>query len=319
MKEKLSPGMRRITLRQLRTFAAVARTGTISGAARELNVTPPAVSLQLRELEASAGIPLIERTDVGMQPTAGGREILAAAKSIDSLLTECAEALETLAGTSGGRVTVGAVSTAKYFVPHALAVFAKAHPRVEVRLQVGNRRETIAALAGYDLDFAVMGRPPEDFAVDRAVIGDHPHVIIGPPDHPFATRKRVPLAELARETFLLREPGSGTRMLMSRLFGRAELNPNLGMEMGSNETIKQAVMAGLGIALISAHTIAAEVADGRLVVLDAEGLPMVRQWFVVKRREKRLLPAAQALWAFLAKGSEFLPTLPENKTKRHRR
>jgi LysR family transcriptional regulator for metE and metH len=106
---------------------------------------------------------------------------------------------------------------------------------------------------------------------------------------------------------------------MSRLFGRAELNPNLGMEMGSNETIKQAVMAGLGIALISAHTIAAEVADGRLVVLDAEGLPMVRQWFVVKRREKRLLPAAQALWAFLAKGSEFLPTLPENKTKRHRR
>jgi LysR family transcriptional regulator for metE and metH len=243
-----------------------------------------------------------------VRPTEGGRELLAAGARIEAALGECGEALEALAGMDGGRVSVGVVSTAKYFAPRALAAFAKAHPNVEIRLQVGNRAETISALRSFDLDFAVTGRPPGDFEVEKDVIGDHPHIIVGPPDHALARRKRIALADLGKEAFLVREQGSGTRLLMQRLFAEAGLSPEIGMEIGSNETIKQAVMAGLGIAFISAHTVSAEIEDGRLAALNVNGLPVVRQWFVVKQREKRLLPAAQALWSFLAtSGVRFLP------------
>lgn len=310
MKEKLSPNIRRVTLKQLRVLSAVVRAGTLSSAAHALNVTAPAVALQMRLIEEAAGVPLVERTEEGLRATDGGREVLAAAVRVEAALTDCGEALEALSGVNGGRVSVGVVSTAKYFAPRALAGFAKAHPNVEMRLQVGNREEAIAALRNYGLDFAVMGRPPENFDVESAVIGKHPHIIIGPPDHPLARRKRIALADLAGETFLLREQGSGTRLLMHRLFSEARLTPTLGMEIGSNETIKQAVMAGLGVALISAHTVSAELKDGRLIAFNVSGLPMMRQWFVVKRRQKRLLPAAKALWDFLAtSGAEFLPDI----------
>jgi DNA-binding transcriptional LysR family regulator len=309
MKEKLSTVMERVTLKQLRALEAATRTGSVSAAARVLHVTPPAVSLQLRLLAETAGLPLVERAGHSLRPTAAGTELLAAAKRIEAALVECGDALRALSGLKGGHAAVGAVSTAKYFAPHVLAAFAKAHPNIDVRLQVGNRQEIVAALGGYELDFAVMGRAPRDFKVEQAVIGDHPHIIVGPPDHPLIGRARLSLADLADETYLLRESGSGTRLLMERLFTKAGLDPKLGMEIGSNETIKQAVMAGLGIALLSAHTVSAEIADGRLAAFDIEGLPVVRQWFVVRRREKVLLPAAQALWDFLStSGAQFLPT-----------
>lgn len=308
MKEKLNHEFRRATLRQLRALAAVVRIGTTKGAAEALNVTPPAITLQMQQLEAIVGLPLIERTTRGVQPTQAGEEMLGAIHRIEALLADSAEAVQVLRGLEGGRVVVGVISTAKYFAPRALATFAQQHPGVEMRLAVGNRQETIAGLAGFDLDFAVMGRPPQDFEVEQAVIGDHPHVIIASRDHPLATRRKLSLGEIAHERFLLREPGSGTRSLVQRLFDDADLSFNVGMEIGSNETIKQAVMAGLGIALISAHTTAAEVGDHRLAVLDVMGLPIVRQWFVVKHHEKRLLPAAQKLWDYLASSAkDFLP------------
>lgn len=311
MEEKLPHPMRRVTLKQLRALEAVTRLGSISAAARMLHVTPPAVRLQLSLLERAAGVPVLERTTEGQRATTAGQEFLAAITRIDAALAECGEALQTLSGTDCGHAAVGVVSTAKYFAPRALAAFTKAHPNVDVRLMVGNRQDMITALAGYDLDFAVMGRPPEDIKVEQAVIGDHPHIIIGPPDHPLADRPQLSLTDFASDRFLLRESGSGTRLLMERLFAEAGLSPNLGMEIGSNETIKQAVIAGLGIALISAHTVSAETADGRLVAFDVQGLPVIRQWFVVKRRDKRVLPAAQALWDFLAdSGREYLPGIP---------
>jgi LysR family transcriptional regulator for metE and metH len=315
---------RRTSLRQLRALGAVARTGNVTAAAEQLAVTPPAVAQQLRLLEdALGGVPLIERTPAGARPTDAGREALTALGRIEAALADCAAAIESLRGMEGGRVAVGVISTAKYFAPFALAAFQRAHPRVEMRVLVGNRQEMLAALGGFELDVAVMGRPPQDFPVERAVIGDHPHVIIAPPGHPLARRgrRRVKLPDVARETFLLREPGSGTRDLMRRLFGAADLAGGPRIEIGSNETIKQAVMAGMGVALLSAHTIAAEVADGRLTVLEVEGLPVVRQWFVVRRSEKRLLPAAQALWDHLARsGAQFLPRTgaPAPRAKRAR-
>lgn len=308
--------MHRVTLKQLRALSAVMRTGTVSAAAKALHVTPPAISLRLRQLEENAQMPLFERTDSGLRATDAGHEILSATQRIEAALSECGEAIEMLRGIEGGRVSVGVISTAKYFAPRVLAAFAKDHPKVEMRLQIGNRAEMIGALRNYDLDLAITGRPPEDFDVDKAVIGDHPHIIIGPPDHSLSRRKRLAFADLADETFLLREEGSGTRLLMQRLFSDAGLNPNLGMEIGSNETVKQAVMAGLGIALISAHTVFAEIRDGRLVAFDVVGLPVIRQWFVVKRKDRRLLPAAQAIWSFLAdSGAEYLPDLLFTKPK----
>jgi DNA-binding transcriptional LysR family regulator len=308
MKEKFKSDIPRITLKQLRALDATLRTGTISAAAQELSVTPPAVTMQMRLLEEAAGLPLVERTKSGLRPTDAGRIVLDAAHRCEAALEACGESLQALKGAGGGRVAVGVVSTAKYFAPRALAAFARAHPEVEMRLSVGNRSETIEALRNYELDFAVMGRPPDGFAVERAVVGDHPHIIVAPPDHPMAGRRNIAIKDLVNETFLLREEGSGTRLLMQRLFAEVGLDPNVGMEIGSNETIKQAVIAGLGVALLSAHTVASELRDGRLAQLDVEGLPVVRQWFVVRRRDKQLLPASQALWDFMAtSGARYLP------------
>lgn len=300
--------MQRITLKQLRTLTAVVRHGTMAAAAESLHITAPAVTIQMRQLEEAAGLPLLDRTAEGFRPTEAGREVLEAAARIERALAECGEALAEMRDLQTGRVSVAVVSTAKYFAPQALAAFARERPKIAIRILVGNRGDTIAALESYEADIAIMGRPPENLQVEAMTIGPHPHVIVAPPDHPKARMRSIRPAALADETFLLREPGSGTRILMETLFADTGVTPRIGMEIGSNETIKQAVMAGLGIALISAHTVAVELRDGRLVALPVEGLPIVRQWFVVKRSDKRLLPAARALRDFLVeKGRTFLP------------
>jgi len=312
--------MRHVTIRQLRTFSEVLRCGSFAGAAQALHLTPPAVTLQMKELESAAGLPLMERSGAKLEATAAGIEVANAAQRVELAISECADAIGALRGLKGGRVAIGVVSTAKYFAPHALGAFSRAFPSVEIRLEVGNRSSIIAALEANTLDLALTGRPPEHLEVDRAPIGEHPHVIVVRPDHPRARGKRLPASVLAEETFLVREPGSGTRNLMERFFAESRVSPRIGMEMASNETIKQAVMAGLGIAFLSAHTVAAELADGRLVMLDLAGLPVVRQWFIVRLMRRRLLPAAQALRQFLIdEGEQFLPALPQNKISKRAR
>ncbi|HET9020008.1 MAG TPA: LysR family transcriptional regulator [Acetobacteraceae bacterium] len=300
--------LRNVTLRQLRVLAAVGRTASVTRAAALLHVTPPAVTLQLQALEVEAGLPLVERGPGGMTLTRAGQEVAEAAARIEATLADCDALLAALSGAERGTVSAGVTSTAKYFAPRALAAFARAHPALELRLSVGNRAETIAGLRDHMLDLAVMGRPPGDLAVDATPIGPHPHVIVAEPSHPLATLRGIAPAELAEETFLVREPGSGTRSLMERFFAEHGLFPRIGMEIGSNETIKQAVMAGLGIAFLSAHTLDLEVESRRLVVLDVEGLPIIRHWYAVTMAERRLTPAAQLLRQFLAEeGARFLP------------
>lgn len=299
--------MRNATLKQLRAVAAIVETGSVTGAAKKLNVTPPAVTMQVQLLEQHLGLPLLDRAGERFQPSAAGREVLAAVARIEQAMADCGAALDAMKGLRSGRVSVGLVSTAKYFVPAALGAFTRTHPGIDVALSVGNREEIIAGLRSDAIDVAIMGRPPLDIEVDKTLIGDHPHVLIAPSDHPLLGRRIAPAA-LASATFMSREPGSGTRGLMERFFQQSGIEPRIAMEIDSNETIKQAVMAGLGLAFISAHTIAAEVADGRLAVLDVEGLPEVRKWFVVKRSAKRLTPPAAALTEFLSRrGAEFLP------------
>jgi LysR family transcriptional regulator, low CO2-responsive transcriptional regulator len=308
MKEKFNDLPRAATLKQLRAFAAVIRHGTYTAAAEKLFVTPPAVSIQLGLLEDLAGLPLFERVGETYRATGAGEELMVAVRTIEEALSECGEAIDRLKGTEGGQVRVGIVSTAKYFAPRALARFAHENPAIDVRLSIGNRQETIDAIDKHEIDFAVMGRSPEEFAVAAEIFGDHPHIIIGPPDHPLAGVRNIPIKKLADEKFLSREVGSGTRNLTNKLFQGVGIEPVISMEIGSNETIKQAVMAGLGVALISGHTVAVELADGRLTCLDIKGMPLVRNWSLVRREEKRMLPAAQALWDFMiAEGEGFLP------------
>ncbi len=309
MKDKLKEYCTRdITLKQLRVMAAIARTGKITTAANELGVTPPAVTLQLKLLEESAGLALFDRTRQGLILTEAGKFMLAVEVRIEAALAECCATFEEMKGLSRGRVSVGANSTAKYFAPRALAAFGTAHPSIDVALRVGNREETIAALSRLELDMAIMGTPPEGLDVEQKVIGDHPLVFIAPLGHRLAGEARIPLSALSEEKVLLREAGSGTRTVLERLCTQLGVELKGGTEFGSNETIKQAVMAGLGIAFISAHTVAAEVSAGWLNVLPVEGTPLIRKWYAVRAREKHLLPAASAMWEFLvSKGSGYLP------------
>jgi LysR family transcriptional regulator, low CO2-responsive transcriptional regulator len=304
--------LRNVTIRQLRALAALAEGGSVTAASGRLGLTQPAVTQQLRLLQDQTNLSLIQRTGDGMLLTDAGREVLELTKRIEAAIKACQESLDMMAGCTGGSVSIGAVSTAKYFVPYAIAAFSERHPKVGIKLTIGNREEVRHEMRGYDLDFAIMGRPPEDVDVEAHLIGNHPHVIVAARNHWLAKDSGLAVVDLSHETFLTRERGSGTRTLMEALFAAAELQPNIGMEMSSNETIKQAVIAGLGIAFISAHTVAAELEDGRMVVLDVGGLPVIRQWFVVRRRDKVLLPPARALLDFLSsEGGKFLPALPE--------
>lgn len=302
--------MRNVTLKQLRVFAAVVRTGSVTGAAQRLNVSPPAVTLQMQLLQSQVGLPLVERSSSGTTPTDAGRELLAAVERIEAILADCGAVLAALAGTERGTASVGVVSTAKYFAPRALAAFARAHPGIDLRITVGNRADIISGLRHYEIDVAVMGRPPEELDVAATVIGDHPHVIVAPPDHPLARCSAIEPKLLEAETFLVREPGSGTRSLMERFFARLDIAPRIGMQIGSNETIKQAVIAGLGIAFISGHTVEAEVGTSRLVILNVKGLPITRQWYIVHLRQRQLMPAASAIRTFFAnEGRRYLPKI----------
>ena len=308
MKEKLYPWLRQLTLKQMRGFEAVVNAGSVSSAAKTLHLTPPAVSLQLRDLEQATGIPLLERGESGLVPTLAGRELFDMTQEIHEVMARFAENITEMKGIDHGVVSVGVVSTARYFAPMVLAEFMRIYQDIKIQLQVGNRDATMEKLESMELDFAITGLPPDHFEVKKEFISNHPQIIIAPPDHPLANRSRISLSELKDETFLLREMGSGTRSVTDKLFSRVKGLPKSGLEFGSNETIKQAVMAGMGIAVISAHTVAAELKEKRLVALDVKGTPINRKWFVVKHANKRFLPSAEALWNFVARnGKHYLP------------
>jgi LysR family transcriptional regulator, low CO2-responsive transcriptional regulator len=291
--------MRRLTLKQLQTVRAVAQSGTIATAADILNVTPAALTARIKLLESDVGLAFFDRAGGRLRLTDAGQEVVNTTVRMEMLLVELGNTLAALRGRQTGHVSVGAVSTAKYIVPGLIAAFSAANPRIDLSLAIGNRHETIRQLRDFAIDIVLMGQPPTDFPVISQPVGDHPQVVIAPLNHPLAGRAAIAKEELAGENFILREEGSGTRNLFDFFFSDLPTSrPRIKYELGSNETVKQAVIAGLGLSLISAHTIEAELASGRLAILDVVGLPIVRQWFLVRRANWTPTPVAEAFWEF---------------------
>lgn len=291
--------MRRLTLKQLQTVRAVAQSGTIATAADMLKVTPAALTARIKLLESDVGLTFFERAGGRLRVTDAGQEVVNTTIRMEMLLVELGNTLATLKGKHAGHVAVGAVSTAKYFAPRLIAGYSKANPRVDVSLSIGNRLETVKQLRDYTIDIALMGQPPVDFPVVSEEIGEHPQVVIAPLDHALVGQSGITREMLAKEVFILREEGSGTRGVFDYFFGDVPTGrPRIKFEMGSNETIKQGVMAGLGLSLISAHTIEAEMALGRLAVLDVVGLPIIRHWFLVRRANWSPTPVGEAFWDY---------------------
>ncbi len=303
--------MRNLTLRQLRAVLAVNRLGKINLAAAEIGLTGPAVTLQIQQAEAEAGVALFDRSSEGFKPTDAGVAVVQASLAIEERLGQLADELAAVAGGHRGTLRLGAVSTAKYFAPQLVAAFMAESPGVEVEMLVGNRATTIEAIATRQVDVALMGRPPRHVPVQPTLIGEHPLVIIASPDHPLAAKRRISKDRIAQETLLVREQGSGTRISLELFLGDMPGRlDNLGMEFSSNETIKQAVMARLGVGFISAHTIAMEVELGRLIILDVVDTPVRRQWFAVSRTDRTDSPTMIAFKDFVVRrGRDFLPPL----------
>lgn len=297
--------MRNATMRQLRVFAAVARHLSFGKAAEELHLTPPAVSMQIKELEQLVGLPLFDRGGRSVALTMTGEYLLVYVRKILATLKDADDALARFRGLQTGRLTIGMVSTAKYFVPRLMARFRAEHPGVEVRLEVGgNREQLVGLLQANEVDLAIMGRPPREMATRAEPFAVHPHVIVTPRDHPLIRVGHAPPAALGDYEFLIREPGSGTRAAMEKFFADHRLTPRVAMEMSSNETIKQAVMAGMGISFLSLHTIGIELKAGLIAVADIDGLPLLKRWYIVSALARTLSPAAEAFRYFMLEEAE---------------
>ena len=299
--------MKNSTFRQLRVFSEVARHLSFSKAAQALHLTPPAVTMQIKELEGHVGMPLFQRQGRQVALTTPGEYMLVFARRMLSTLKDAEDTAARLQRLDIGTLTIGMVSTAEYFLPRLLAEFRREHTGIEVRLAVGNREELVGMLRTNEVDIAIMGRPPRELATRAEPFAAHPHVFVGPPDHPLVALGRQSVEALRPYPFILREEGSGTRAAMEKFFESVHAEPRVAMEMASNETIKQAVMAGMGLSFLSLHTVGLELDNGLIAVLDVEGAPVVRAWNVVHMLSKLLSPAAEAFRYFvLERGEGFL-------------
>lgn len=288
-----------LTLRQLKVFESVARNLSFTRAAEELHLSQPAVSMQVRQLEEAAGLPLFEQIGKKIYLTGAGEELYRYSREINLKLAEAESVLEEMKGMQRGRLVVSMVSNANYFIPRLLSVFCQRHPGITVNLDVANREKLLKQLADNEMDIGIMGQPPQEAELMAESFLENPLVVIAAPSHPLAREKNIPVERLEGETFLLREKGSGTRIAMERIFAQHGIAPPQGMEMSTTEAVKQAVAAGMGLAVVSLYTVELEVETQRLAVLDVEDFPIPRHWYAVYRKGKRLSAVAQAFHDFL--------------------
>jgi len=305
--------MRHSTLRQLEVFEAIARLGSFTRAAEELFLTQPTVSMQIKKLTEAVGLPLFEQVGKKIYLTDAGRELYQTSRGIFEHLTRFEMLIADMKGLKQGTLRLAVVTTAKYFAPRLLGPFCQRHPGVEVSLKVSNRERILERLADNQDDLCILGQPPEEIDAIAEPFLENPLVVLAPSNHALVGKKKIPLARLAEEPFLLREAGSGTRMAVERQFAEHGLKMKVRMELGSNEAIKQAIVGGLGVSVLSRHTLALDAPMGQLAVLDVEGFPIERHWYVAYPAGKQLSVVARAFLDYLKQA----PTLTADVLSQH--
>ena len=303
--------MKNFTFRQLKLLEAVARNSSFTRASEELHLTQPAVSTQIKQLEEEVGTPLFEQLGKKIFLTAAGREMYEFSRTIAQQFTDIRTVLEEMKGIQRGSLNISVTSTAKYFAPYLLAAFCKKHAGITVNLNVTNREIILRELTDNIPDMAIMGSPPTGMPLVANSFMRNPLVVIAPPDHPLIGSGRIPLHKLLEETFIVRERGSGTRNAIEHFLEERGQTMNTTMEMSRNEAIKHAVMAGLGLGIVSIHTLEMEFKLGRLALLNVEGFPILKDWYVVHREGKRFSAAAQAFKEFVLTEGTKLITVPQ--------
>lgn len=287
------------TLKQIQTFIEVARERSVSKAAERLFVTQPAVSMQIKQLEDTFGLALIEPSGRNIRLTHAGEEFLTHAIGAIGQFKDLEASMAEHVGNKKGRIDLAIVSTAKYFVPMLLVRFSKLLPDIEVKLRIDNRENILGMLSRNEVDLVMMGRAPSTLECEATAFATNPQGFVCAPDHPLSRRKRAAFDLLKDYPFVVREQGSGTRAAMERLFAQHDVPLKVAMEMPSNETIKQAVMAGMGMSFLSLRTVRHELAAGHLALVDITGMPIVGNWYVTHLKQKKLSPAAKAFKSFL--------------------
>jgi DNA-binding transcriptional LysR family regulator len=297
--------IRHVTLRQLQIFEAVVRLKGYTRAAESLHLTQPTVSMQIRKLSEALGLTLIEQTGRRIQPTAAGREVYATTQDILEKMVSLGNLTSELTCIIKGELSISAVTSSKFFMPHFLGAFIQRHPQVQPRLMVTNRAKTLARIKSNKDDLYIMGQVPKGLAVQAHPFIDNELVVIAPSDHHLAGKKNITLKQLTKERFLVRESGSGTQQAVNRAFLEKDIKIKPYMELGSSEAIKQGVMANLGISVQSRHNLRLELAGNHLAILDVQGFPLKRHWYVVHLKNKQLTLATQTFLDFLLTKSNF--------------
>ena len=293
--------IRHTTLRQLQIFEATVRFGSFTRAAEALFLTQPTVSMQIKKLSNALGLPLFEQVGRSLRPTEAGTELYKSCRQIFATLSNLEMKMADLKGIKTGRLTLGVITTAKCFAPELLGEFCQLYPGIEVALNVFNRDQIIDRIKANEDDLYIMGQAPVEQTEDIEAFpfAPNPLVVMAPRGHPLVGQKNVPLARVAEEPMILREPGSGIRDAMLRLFDLQNLSLNVRMELGSNEAIKHAIVAGLGLSVLSLHTLALEGPNGPVALLDVDGFPIMRKWYIVYLKGKQLSLVAQAYLDFV--------------------
>ncbi|PKF77563.1 LysR family transcriptional regulator [Vibrio sp. vnigr-6D03] len=288
-----------LTLRQLNIFYAVASQLSYTRASEILHLTQPAVSMQVRQLEENIGLPLFEQLGKSLFLTSAGEELVGYCERINYIVNDAENTFNSMKSLSRGKLKITVASTANYFAASLLSAFSQQHEHVQLVLNVTNRDHLLKDLKNNLCDLAIMGKPPSELDTESTVLMENPLVVIAPPNHPLSKRKAIPLSTLTQESIVVREKGSGTRGAIERFFDLHGLSFNVSAEMSASEAIKQAVSAGLSLGIVSLHTIQLELEANKLVVLDVENMPIIRHWYLVRHKEKRLSPIAEAFQQFL--------------------
>ncbi|MCW8935633.1 MAG: LysR family transcriptional regulator [Gammaproteobacteria bacterium] len=296
--------MRYATFRQFQVFEAIYRLGSFTRAAEELFLTQPTVSMQVKKLAEAIGLPLFEHVGRNVEPTEAGMQVYAACRGMFETLSNLEMKISDMKGLKRGRLRMGVITTAKYLAPEMLGEFSHIYPGIDLSLKVTNRDSILRRIRANEDDLYIMGQAPKgDIEVEAFPFAPNPLVMMAPRDHPLVSKKNISLQEIAKEPFIIREPGSGIRDAMFKAFDAVGVRPEVRMEIGNNEAIKHAVAGGLGLSVLSLHTLSLEGVDGPVALLDVEGFPILRNWYIVYPKGKELSMVAQTFLDFVI-GSE---------------